>query len=1118
MCSRIPLSSISFALVLFALLPYLSGCGGNGSSGSAFIGGDSSLLSTGEASLSGTVRDSISAQPVPGAACTLTIKTKGFLKDFIKAGDETYTTTSGSDGRYSFGGLHAGTGTLQVKKDGFVPCEMRDIAIAGSATTADPTVIQLSQWSSFAGVNHPFDPTKWHCTIHLLGSPGQASEKNPGNPLQGYRLVVKPDGVINIGYYTDTTPPVIDWNAVMSYSNGQAFVNNLEPNVNYSFEFFWPGSNEPFYEMTISSETSSILVDQWCQIPLPQPSPSPSVTQSPYPTTSPSTNPYPVPTVSPGSTPQPSSGGGTVPSPTPSPSPTTAFTGKIVIGGDFMAAAPYNTSTFKNIGRVNSDGSPDPTFNVGTFNGEVTKIIPQADGKILVSGVFSTFNGVACNKIVRLNSNGSLDSSFTCDGLDIQGYSGCITLLPSNSILLGGDLFYKNAGGDSVGCYLAEIAAGGSFTKSLFPSETYPSNLLVDGAPSTVARQSDGKILVGCQEHMLEQVENVSSEWSGIYRLTEQGTIDDGFRPWEVKETENGETVVKHIAYDTYYDGTVGPILWSTTSITPLQDGKTLVWGITGSHKYMGGMRKDILRLDSNGCLDGGFALNGDDDYANAGVTGMAMLDNGKIFITTDERVYHTSISDGLLRLNDDGTPDGSFNPAFLGPTSNMYAYHGALCTFEDNLTTKVIVSATSWTDNRTYLLCCTADGARDSSFNFSTGLNGQIDTIARQPDGKILFGGSFEPTTQRPEYNHIARLNADGSFDTGFSTGTGTNGTVNALNSLPDGRLLIGGSFTTVNGFERPRLAELTSNGAVYFNINPLTGLDSHVKGTNGPVHVIAGQADGRILLGGAFTTAANNKDDLYMSQKYIARLAPDNTDPLVYYFETPDTITSFNTGAGPASPVNAVLPLPGGQIMLGGEFNQYDNNPLLYMAKINIFGALNTLFTAGANNIVHALARQNDGKILVGGQFTQYWDTDEMRMIDWSGIARLDTLGFGGRDIDFDIGTGANGTVRVIVCQPDGKILIGGDFTFFNGTQKSCIARLNSTGILDPYFGTVANGRVSAITLQPDGKILIGGEFTAVNGTTCNNLARLNADGSLDTGFGNSQLNGNVQCIMVK
>ena len=101
---------------------------------------------------------------------------------------------------------------------------------------------------------------------------------------------------------------------------------------------------------------------------------------------------------------------------------------------------------------------------------------------------------------------------------------------------------------------------------------------------------------------------------------------------------------------------------------------------------------------------------------------------------------------------------------------------------------------------------------------------------------------------------------------------------------------------------------------------------------------------------------------------------------------------------------------------------------------------------------------------------------------------------------------GAGADGWVSSVAVQSDGKILIGGDFTTYNGTSRGHVARLNSDGSLDTGFlatGGGANNYVLSVAVQSDGKVLIGGWFTTYNGTARGHVARLNSDGSLDTGF---------------
>src|SRR5437016_11035002 len=99
------------------------------------------------------------------------------------------------------------------------------------------------------------------------------------------------------------------------------------------------------------------------------------------------------------------------------------------------------------------------------------------------------------------------------------------------------------------------------------------------------------------------------------------------------------------------------------------------------------------------------------------------------------------------------------------------------------------------------------------------------------------------------------------------------------------------------------------------------------------------------------------------------------------------------------------------------------------------------------------------------------------------------------------------ANSAVRVVVVQPDGKILIGGEFTTLspNGgaaVTRNRIARLNPDGTLDA-FNPNANGIVYSIAVQADGKILAGGLFYSIAGQTSNDMDRLEAAGAFATSF---------------
>ena len=94
------------------------------------------------------------------------------------------------------------------------------------------------------------------------------------------------------------------------------------------------------------------------------------------------------------------------------------------------------------------------------------------------------------------------------------------------------------------------------------------------------------------------------------------------------------------------------------------------------------------------------------------------------------------------------------------------------------------------------------------------------------------------------------------------------------------------------------------------------------------------------------------------------------------------------------------------------------------------------------------------------------------------------------------FNSGTGFNYPVLAIALQPDGKIVVGGQFTSYDGVTQNNITRLNTDGTRDTGFsiGTGSSGVVNTIALQSDGKIVVGGFFLSFDNVTQNRITRLN------------------------
>ena len=146
-----------------------------------------------------------------------------------------------------------------------------------------------------------------------------------------------------------------------------------------------------------------------------------------------------------------------------------------------------------------------------------------------------------------------------------------------------------------------------------------------------------------------------------------------------------------------------------------------------------------------------------------------------------------------------------------------------------------------------------------------------------------------------------------------------------------------------------------------------------------------------------------------------------------------------------------------------------------------------------AGANDQMLTLAQQPDGKLLVGGEFTV--------------LAGETCTNLGRLSANYILDTGfapaPNGAVSTLIVQADGKIIVGGQFSALSGHACANLGRLDNTGALDPGFQGGVSGAVSCLALQADGKVLVAGDFTVLGGQACTNLGRVQSDGTLDTTF---------------
>jgi uncharacterized delta-60 repeat protein len=320
-----------------------------------------------------------------------------------------------------------------------------------------------------------------------------------------------------------------------------------------------------------------------------------------------------------------------------------------------------------------------------------------------------------------------------------------------------------------------------------------------------------------------------------------------------------------------------------------------------------------------------------------------------------------------------------------------------------------------------------------------------------------------------------IALAASAGTRDGGFApVGSGLNGAVNAIAIQPDGRIVVGGAFTAYDGTGRSRIARLTTTGALDSSFDPGSGLD-------GPVEGVALRTSGDVLVAGGFSKADGQ-----------------NRGGLAEFGPTGSLDAGFDTGTGTGgAAARAVLALPSGGAMLGGAFATYGGIGQTGIAEVRADGTLETGwfgFVDGPSPVVNAVVRRSDGAVIAGGAFTLAQTTARGR------IALFDASG--AVDASFAPGAGFDGTVEALALQGDGKVVVGGQFTSYDGTSRPRIARLNADGSLDTAFapGAGFDGTVEALALQGDGAITAGGSFSAFAGAATPFVTRLLGSATAD------------------
>ncbi len=534
--------------------------------------------------------------------------------------------------------------------------------------------------------------------------------------------------------------------------------------------------------------------------------------------------------------------------------------------------------------------------------------------------------------------------------------------------------------------------------------------------------------------------------------------------------------------------------------IKVLTDGKILLAGDFGFlTQSFGRIFGGLVRLNTDGSYDSSFigTLN------NSGwmkLRKVQTLPDGRIMVGGIGSVTFNNV--GLARLNPDGTIDFSFSGVHVG---------GIVHDFEMLGSGQILIAGNFSTINgftQGKISRINTDGTLDTNFNAgNVGANLEIKTIEMVSDGKMLIGGGFT-TFNTVAKNRLARLNADASVDNSFNYTQTNNGNINTTNIFPNGNIFVGGEIGTWDN-----VAILNDSGALQ------TG--NYLVATRGIINSIVQQTDGKILVGGRFETANGVK------RSNVARFNLDGTlDTAFNSNNLATTLTVSRVTLQPdgkillaTAPSNVLrrlnadgtvdsgftaffsgalqdsLALSDGRIIAVGSLGFGIDNGRV--ERFNSNGSVDNTFTAvTTNGWVERIIRQPDGKLMIAGAFKTVAGNNRGR------IARLNADGT--FDATFNPFLGANNTIYDMALQTDGKVVVVGDFTGLNGgISPQFVGRFNSDGSIDNTFNQAANSPVYAVSLQTDGKVIIGGTMTTVGGVSRSGIARLNSNGALDSTF---------------
>lgn len=648
-------------------------------------------------------------------------------------------------------------------------------------------------------------------------------------------------------------------------------------------------------------------------------------------------------------------------------------------------------STAQNNGQLglymlNSDGSSSQYFNVGPigFNGDVNDFAVQEDGKIIVVGDFFEFNGQPVGKVVRLNSNGSLDNSFNFNvSLVTSGYFGprieCVAIDSLGRILIGG-LFYGS---------IIRLSSSGLFQKSFYPNgergltmrrEYNGNDYFGDGWVKDLVITDNNQIIAVGE---FEAYGDEAYDLENIVRFYGSGSLDYNF----LGSNAFSDTVhfIEKLGENNYY---------LTGGFTSFQDttvGRACVLDLDGN----------LNTSFNNGSLFDGY------------VRSASVNSSGRIINGGDFEYYNNQYVGGFTSFSMDGLSHYNFN-GFNGGVLGSKVFGDDIYVFGvfDNFRGQEING----------LVKFNSQGVWDEEFNIGTGFNGIVKDITKLPNGDLIVVGNFT------EYNNlsskrIVKLHSNGDIDESFQNNIGFNDDVYNIELIEEeNAILVSGAFTTYNNSSRKKIVKLNFEGSIIPSslnsvmFNTQDGYINKIISFNSEFLV-------NLNIGGIKLIDSNgaqnqNFNNIYISNVTDIKITPDNK--ILVSSSTAPYIQRYNSDG------------------------TVDDTFLFASISLHPIGHTDSFFPTD----VKALSIDEYGNIFAGGNFNYFEDRETGQLSPQNNFIVLNANGIKVDDFDIGEGFSSGQQVYTRVYTIglfENKVFIGGDFIGYDSSLSSHLVSLS-------------------------------------------------------------------------